>query len=120
MARNRNAEQGKRGERDACQMLTDLIGLEIKRLKTEGRHDDIGDLSGLTGFTVQVATSVNHGLVLRHKVEECRLQQANAGTPFGVTLLCIRQTGGRPPLWRFVLTPEQFAEVYFALDHDGL
>lgn len=118
---NISSQRGAQGERDASRLLNDLLfaGIEVvKRKLGAGRAEDTGDLHGLEGFTIQVAARANLGQVLQDKTLECERQQAHAREPFGVTLMKLPPRPGKPQQWRFVLTPDQFADVYAALaDH---
>lgn len=91
--------------------------MDIKRMLGAGRAQDVGDLHGLTGFTVQVANRPgNISGALRSKPLDCEVQQGHGRTPFGVTLMKLPPVpGGKPQEWRAVLTLEQFAEVYEVL-----
>jgi hypothetical protein len=103
--------RGDAAEREVASQLSLLLGVEIRRKLGAGRRDDIGDLDGLDGWVGQVA--YRPGDILRALIDkpaQCELQQARAGTPFGVTFL--RQRGG---IWRAVQTIPQFIEVYRAL-----
>eukprot|EP00752_Nemacystus_decipiens_P016655 g14895.t1 len=88
------SQQGARGEREAAEMCTELFGVPVRRQLGAGRADDVGDLDGVEGLCIQVATSKNIGQVVRHKTLEAEVQQENRGTPFGCTLSAIST---RPP-----------------------
>lgn len=117
MGGNRSSRKGAKGERDIARILSELLGVEVRRMLGAGRHDDIGDLDGLSGWTAQVADRANLGWVLRHKPRECEVQQSRGDTPFGATFVKLPpQPGGKPQEWRVVLTLEQFVEVYDAVE----
>lgn len=114
----RSSDKGAQGEREARSLLNALLfggDRVVDRKLGAGRAEDTGDLVGLTGFVVQVAWRANLGQVLRDKARECERQQVHAGEPFGVTLMKLPYAPGQPVEWRFVLTPEQFADIYAAL-----
>jgi len=118
---NRSASLGAQAERDAAALLSEWLGVAARRMLGAGRKDDVGDIAGVRGFTIQVARRGNLGEVLRHKAKACETQQLNGDTQFGVTLMKLPPLpGGKPPEWRFVMTPDQFAEVYDALRSNGI
>jgi hypothetical protein len=86
-----------------------------------GRKDDVGDIAGLVGFTVQGADRGALGAVLRHKPLDCEKQQVHGRTPYGVTVMKLPTVaGGKPAEFRVVLTLEQFASIYETLrEHHG-
>lgn len=101
--------KGDIGEREAAQLLSDLLGYPVRRKLGAGRLDDEGDLDGLPDTTVQVcsrSTDVVAVGVVRKPLEVGQ-QSRNAGTTFAATMLRVR--GG---IWRVVLTPEQFATLW--------
>lgn len=112
-----SSHKGAKGERDAVRLLEEHLQISgIERKLGAGRREDRGDIHGVPGFTIQVANRAALGQVLGDKVEETVAQQRNAGTRFGALLMKLPpRPGGKPARWRFVLTPEQFAEIYRAL-----
>lgn len=101
--------KGDAAEREAAQLLHDLLGVPARRKLGAGRTDDEGDLDGIPATTVQVcsrATDVVNVGVVRKPVEADQ-QARNAGTPFAVTMLRVR--GGT---WRMVMTPEAWAAMW--------
>jgi hypothetical protein len=101
--------KGDQGEREAAQLLHDLLGYPVRRKLGAGRADDEGDLEGLPDTTIQVvsrATDVVSVGVVRKPIE-VTVQAENAGTTFAATMLRVR--GG---IWRVILTPEQFATLW--------
>jgi hypothetical protein len=101
--------KGDAGEREAAQLLHDLLGYPVRRKLGAGRADDEGDLEGLPDTTIQVvsrSTDVVAVGVVRKPLEADQ-QSRNAGTTFAATMLRVR--GGT---WRIVLTPEQFAVLW--------
>lgn len=101
--------KGDIGEREAAELIHDLLGVPVRRRLGAGRADDIGDLDGVPDTTIQVVSRgssvVAVGVV--RKPLEVELQRERAGTPFAATFLRIR--GGT---WRVVLTPEQWATLW--------
>ena len=118
----KSSTKGARGEREAKALLQGLfpwMADQIDRKLGAGRKDDTGDML-LPGWTVQVAYTETLGKTLLHKARDCEAQQANAGTPYGVTLMKLPpRPGGKPAEWRFVMTPEQFATVLVDLRSQG-
>lgn len=111
--------KGAKAERDICAWLSTRLGLDIKRMLGAGRKEDVGDVHGLTGFTVQVANRASLGDVLRYKPLECELQQIHGRTAFGVTLMKLPPVpGGKPQEWRAVMTLEQFCQVWEAINSE--
>lgn len=99
--------KGDSAEREAASLLTDLLGLPVRRKLGAGRQDDCGDLDGVPDWTLEVKNYPNDIVgALRAGLVDAEREQANAGTTFGAAM--IRRPGGR---WFVALTPEQFATV---------
>ncbi len=96
--------KGDAAEREVAALLTDLLGLPVRRKLGAGRQDDTGDLDGIPDTVVQVVNRRDLWVAMRLKPPACEQQQANAGATFGAT--AVRMVGGR---WLFVLTPTQYA-----------
>lgn len=101
---NPQKAKGDAAEREVAALLSDLLGLPVRRKLGAGRKDDIGDLDGIPDTVVQVVNRRDLWAALRLKPPACEQQQANAGATFGAT--AVRMVGGR---WLFVLTPAQYA-----------
>ena len=99
--------RGDRAERELAALLHDLLGVNARRKLGAGRLDDEGDIDGVPDTTVQVADWQNVASAVRTKPVDCEIQQARAGSTFGVS--AIRLRGGD---WRFVMTPQQFATLW--------
>lgn len=99
--------KGDKAELEAAELCTDLFGTPVRRKLGAGRADDTGDLDGVEDLTIQVKNYANLGAGVIAGLKDGEANQANAGTPFGVSMVRIR--GGR---WAFVMTPRQFAELY--------
>jgi hypothetical protein len=97
-------DRGIRTEREACALLVELTGHNVRRRANEGIREDIGDLIGLPDTTIQVSrvpdnpTAINDRA--RCKLADLALQQQRAGTRHGVVLLRIDGAGRRPGVWR--------------------
>lgn len=96
--------KGDAAEREIAAMLSDELGVNVRRKLGAGRKDDTGDLDGLRLTTVQVANRKNVADTVRNKPLECEQQRRNAGDPFAVTF--VRLPKGE---WRAVMTIEQFS-----------
>ena len=76
---------------------------------------DTGDLDGVPGHVIQVASWTNVAAAARIKPAEASRQADHAGAPFAATL--VRFRGGT---WRVVLTPEQWAAYLRLILREGL
>lgn len=98
--------KGDFAERELAFLLSDLLGVTIRRKLGAGRKDDEGDLEGIPGWTIEaknyanIATGINEGL------KDLAREQVNAGTTFGVCF--VRRRGGR---WIAVMDMDQIATV---------
>jgi hypothetical protein len=97
-------KKGDRGELEAAAILTDLLGVPVRRKLGAGRIDDTGDLDGIPGHVVQVANWKDTAAAARVKPAEAEQQRINAQSDHAATL--VRFRGGT---WRVVLTLEQWA-----------
>lgn len=101
---NPSKRKGDAAELEIARILTDLLGLPVRRKLGAGRADDTGDLDGIPNTVVQVVNRRDLWAAMRLKPPASEIQQANAGATFGCT--AVRMVGGK---WLFVLTPEQFS-----------
>lgn len=101
---NPSKRKGDAAERECAALLSDLLGMPVRRKLGAGRQDDCGDLDGIPNTIVQVVNRANLAVAMRLKPPASEVQQRNAGATFGVS--AVRMPGGR---WLFVLTPEQYA-----------
>jgi hypothetical protein len=101
---NPQKAKGDRAELEAAAMLTDLLGVPVRRKLGAGRADDTGDLDGVPGHVVQVASWADTAAAARVKPKGAEQQRRNAGARHAATL--IRFRGGQ---WRVVLTVEQWS-----------
>ena len=109
---NPSKQRGDRAERELSQLLSLLLGQPIRRKLGAGRLDDVGDLDGLDGFTLQVADWADVARAAREKPLGAERQRRNACSDHATTF--VRFRGGS---WRCVLTPEQWARLVLLLDH---
>jgi hypothetical protein len=101
--------KGDAGEREAAELINELLGVPARRMLGAGRLDDIGDIDGVPNTTIQVvsrSTDVVSVGVVRKPLEASR-QALNAGNTFAATFVRVR--GGT---WRVVLTPAQWALLW--------
>jgi len=101
---NPQKQKGDRAELEAAAILTDLLGLPVRRKLGAGRLDDTGDLDGVPGHVVQVASWADTAAAARVKPKEAEQQRINANATHAATL--VRFRGGT---WRVVLTLEQWS-----------
>jgi hypothetical protein len=116
---NPQKRKGDAAEREAAQLLSDLLGLTVRRKLGAGRTNsaggDTGDLDGVPAHVIQVASWANSAAAARIKPDEAALQAEHAAATFSATL--VRFRGGT---WRVVLTPEQWATYVQLLLREGL
>ena len=101
---NPQKQKGDRAEIEAAALLTDLLGLPVRRKLGAGRSDDTGDLDGVPGHVIQVANWEDTAAAARVKPREAEQQRINAGCTHAASL--VRFRGGT---WRVVLTLKQWA-----------
>jgi hypothetical protein len=107
-----NKAKGDKAEREAADLLTTLLARPVRRLLGAGRADDVGDLTGVKGWALQVAWwPANTLRAIRVKPLDAATQAANSGTPHSAAL--IRMVGGQ---WRVVMTLDQWADVVRSLE----
>lgn len=101
---NQQKRKGDSAEREAAQLLSDLLGVPVRRQLGAGRQDDVGDLDGVPGHVIQIASWADTAAAARIKPSAAEQQRRNAGAAHAATL--VRFRGGT---WRVVLTLEQWA-----------
>jgi hypothetical protein len=112
---NAAKRRGDSAEREAAALLSLLLARPIRRKLGAGRQDDQGDLDGLAGFALQVASWNDVSRAAREKPVGAERQRLCGGLPHAASL--IRFRGGS---WRVVLTPEQWARMVLALPQDSI
>ena len=116
---NPQKRKGDGAEREAAELLSALLALTVRRKLGAGRTTsaggDTGDLDGVPGHVIQVASWANVAAAARIKPAEASRQSDHAGAPFAATL--VRFRGGT---WRVVLTPEQWAAYLRLILREGL
>jgi len=101
---NPQKRKGDHAEREAAAILSDLLGVPVRRQLGAGRQDDVGDLDGVPDHVIQIASWADTAAAARIKPAEAEQQRINAGAAYAATL--VRFRGGT---WRVVLTLEQWA-----------
>ena len=100
---NPQKRKGDSAEREAAEILTDLLGTPCRRKLGAGRADDTGDIDGVPDHVIQVANWADTAAAARIKPPEAEQQRLNAQAQHAATL--VRFRGGT---WRVVLTLEQW------------
>jgi hypothetical protein len=98
--------KGDRAEREAASVLSDLLGIEVRRLLGAGRADDIGDLA-LPAVAIQVADWSNWPAAMRTKPLDAATQAERSGLLCGAAMVRLRT--GR---WLVVMEAREFATLY--------
>lgn len=98
--------KGDAAEREIAAILTDHLGVDVKRALGAGRQDDIGDLH-IADVTAQVKAYRDIARAINDGLDDLDRQQANACTIFGVVF--VRRPGGR---WIAVMDVERWATMY--------
>lgn len=97
--------KGDRAEREAADLLTALLGRNVRRLLGAGRSDDIGDLD-VKDWAIQVCDWADLSRAVRVKPLDAAEQALNSGTRHSAAMVRLR--GGD---FRFVMTPGQWTEI---------
>jgi len=108
---NPQKAKGDRAELEAAAHLMQVLGLPVRRKLGAGRQDDTGDLDGIPGHVVQVASWADTAAAARIKPPEAEQQRVNAQADHAATM--VRFRGGT---WRIVLTVEQWARYLRCLN----
>jgi hypothetical protein len=111
---NRLKRKGDKGELEAAALLTEALGLPVRRKLGAGRADDTGDIDGVPGHVVQIANWENTAAAARIKPTAAEQQRINAHEKHAASI--IRFRGGT---WRVVLTLEQWARYLQAMGLTG-
>jgi hypothetical protein len=109
---NPQKQKGDRAELEAAALLTDLLGVPVRRKLGADRIDDTGDLDGVPGHVVQVADWKDTAAAARIKPREAEQQRINGQADHAISL--VRFRGGT---WRAVLTLEQWARYVALVGH---
>ena len=98
--------KGDRAELEAATLIRDALGYPARRKLGAGRTDDVGDIDGVPGHIIQVASWDDVQSAVRTKPRRAEQQRINAGMPFAATFVRFPRAG-----WRVVLTVEQWAAL---------
>lgn len=102
-----SGRKGSKAEREIAGILSDQLGVTVRRKLGAGRRDDEGDLEGLPDVTIEVKNYADVARAVRDGLDDAVKEQANAGTTHGVAF--IRRPGGR---WFAAMTVEQWCCLY--------
>tara|TARA_R100001463_G_scaffold2890_2_gene11962 strand:+ start:1670 stop:1990 length:321 start_codon:yes stop_codon:yes gene_type:complete len=103
---NPQKNKGDKAEREAAEILSDALNIEVKRNLSAGIPGDVGDLYGVPNTVVQVADWQNKSAACLVKPREVEKQRKNAGVDHAMTMVRFRGKN-----WRVVMTVEQFASL---------
>ena len=107
---NPQKKKGDAAERQAAELLTDLLGVQCRRQLGAGRTNtaggDVGDIDGVPNCVIQVCDWKDKSAACLQKPLGAEEQRINAGVDHAATM--VRFRGNK---WRFVLTPEQWARM---------
>ena len=103
---NSRKRKGDAAEREAAELISGLLNIDARRALGAGRQDDVGDIHGVPGHAIQVASWADTSAAAIQKPKGAEQQRINAGAPHAATF--VRFRGGS---WRVVLTPEQWAAL---------
>lgn len=98
--------KGSRAELEAAALLSDLLGIDVKRALGAGRAEDVGDLFGIPDTVIQVKNYKNVSVAVSAARDGAEQQARNAGVPFRAGM--VRHPGGP---WSMVMTPEAFCTL---------
>jgi Holliday junction resolvase len=102
---NANKRKGDRAERELAALLTEALGVPVRRFLGAGRQDDRGDLDGVSNHTLQVKNWRDITAAIRVGMEQLKQQQANAGTDNSTLFIKHPRHG-----WLAVQTLEQWTK----------
>lgn len=103
---NRAKRKGDRGERQAAEQITQLLGTPVRRQLGAGRADDTGDLDGVDGWCLQVKNWKDITRAITEGIRQLATQQTNRGTDNAALLIKHRTHG-----WLVVTTLEQWTRT---------
>lgn len=104
---NPSKNKGDRGERELAKILSDELGVTVRRKLGAGRKDDVGDLDGLPGVTCQAKNYASVTEAINVGLKDLARNMENSGDPLGVCL--VRRPGGR---WIAVMDVSQWCAWY--------
>lgn len=90
---NPQKRKGDQAEREIAALLSDELGLPVRRKLGAGRADDAGDLDGIPNVAAQVKNYRDVLRAINGAVADLEAQKRHAGADHGVAF--IRRPGGR-------------------------
>lgn len=101
--------KGDRAELEIARILSDLLGLDVRRALGAGRADDVGDLHGIPDVCAEVKNYQSIARAIDDGLADLEREQANASVPFGVVF--VRRPGGGDR-WIAVMDVPRWATYY--------
>ncbi len=98
--------KGDRGEREVAAILSDELGITVKRALGAGRKEDVGDIFGVPDTAIQVANWADLNRAIREKLPEVEQQRQRAGATYSAVFA--RRRGGE---WVVVMTPAMWCSM---------
>ncbi len=98
--------KGDRAEREVASILSDELGLPVKRALGAGRKEDVGDIFGIPGVALQVVAYKDIARAIREKLPEVEQQRQRAGATYSAVFA--RRRGGE---WVVVMTPAMWCSM---------
>jgi hypothetical protein len=100
---NPQKRKGDFAELEAAKLLTELLGVPVRRRLGAGRTDDVGDLDGVVGHVVEVKSNADFPAGVRSALGGLERKKIAANVDNAVGL--IRRPGGE---WVVVMTIAQW------------
>ncbi len=98
--------KGDSAERELAAILSDELGITVKRALGAGRQEDVGDLFGIPDTVGQVVAYKDIARAIREKLPEVEQQRQRAGATYSAVFA--RRRGGE---WVVVMTPAMFCSL---------
>jgi len=89
---NPSKAKGDRAELEAAKLLSELLGVPVRRRLGAGRTDDVGDLDGVDNHIVEVKSYADVTAGMRSALGSLERKRTAAGVDHAVGL--IRRPGG--------------------------
>ena len=104
---NPSKRRGDRAELEVARLISDHLGITVKRRLGAGRKEDEGDMWGIPDCVVEVKSYSSVGDGVNAALADLERERLNAGVPFAAGF--VRRRGGT---YAVVMTPEHFAALY--------
>lgn len=104
---NPQKAKGDRAELRAAELLSQKLGIRVRRKLGAGRADDVGDLDGVPDTVVQVKHYNDLARAVINGVDDAERNQGHARARFGLALVRMP----RRPRWFVVMSVEQLVEL---------